>query len=236
MRPASVSTRNILPGCRRPFSTTRAGSMSSTPNSLASTTRPSRRDDVLRGAQPVAIERRADELAVGEAERRRAVPRLDEAAVVLVEAPSSRRHVGCRAPTLRGRASSSRAAASDRSRARKSTTLSSDAESEPPGRMIGLKSSMVLVEERRSASSASRADIQCWLPRSVLISPLCAMQPVRMRALPRGERVGREARVHHARAALTVRSVGEIGIERARPARRASGPCRRRSATSSDAM
>ncbi len=57
---------------------------------------------------------------------------------------------------------------------RKSTTLSSDAESEPPGRMMGLKSSMA-APKTSLLSSASRADIQARLPDSVLISPLCEM-------------------------------------------------------------
>src|SRR5512142_2169101 len=54
---------------------------------------------------------------------------------------------------------------------RKSTTLSSDAESEPPGRMMGLKSSMAS-PNTSDLSMASRADIQARLPDSVLISPL----------------------------------------------------------------
>ncbi len=41
IRPAAVSTRNTLPGCNLPLRTIRDGSMSSTPTSLASTTRPS---------------------------------------------------------------------------------------------------------------------------------------------------------------------------------------------------
>jgi hypothetical protein len=39
--PAAVSTRNIRPGWSRPFATTSAAGMSSTPTSLASTTRSS---------------------------------------------------------------------------------------------------------------------------------------------------------------------------------------------------
>jgi hypothetical protein len=41
MRPASVSTRNMVPGSSRPFATTVAGSRSRTPDSEARTTRPS---------------------------------------------------------------------------------------------------------------------------------------------------------------------------------------------------
>ena len=41
IRPLAVSARKIRPGCSLPFLITVAGSMSSTPTSLASTTRPS---------------------------------------------------------------------------------------------------------------------------------------------------------------------------------------------------
>ena len=41
IRPAMVSTRNIFPGCRRPLRTILDGSMSATPISDASTTKPS---------------------------------------------------------------------------------------------------------------------------------------------------------------------------------------------------
>src|SRR3954463_13007386 len=58
---------------------------------------------------------------------------------------------------------------------RKSTTLSSDAESEPPGRMIGLKSSMAS-PNTSDLSIDSRASIHARLPDSVLISPLCEMR------------------------------------------------------------
>ncbi len=44
------------------------------------------------------------------------------------------------------------------------------------------------------------------LPRSVLISPLCAMQPVGVRAVPGRERVGAEALVHERQRRLVVGS------------------------------
>src|SRR5262245_37821051 len=54
---------------------------------------------------------------------------------------------------------------------RKSTTLSSDAESEPLGRLMGLKSP-IASPSTELLSSASRALIQLLLPERVLISPL----------------------------------------------------------------
>src|SRR5437868_2363773 len=58
---------------------------------------------------------------------------------------------------------------------RKSTTLSSDAEFDPPGRMIGLKSS-IAAPNTSLLSIDSRASIHARLPDSVLISPLCEIK------------------------------------------------------------
>jgi len=53
MRPAAVSARKTRPGCSRPFLITVAGSMSSTPTSLASTTRPSLVTQYRPGRRPL---------------------------------------------------------------------------------------------------------------------------------------------------------------------------------------
>jgi hypothetical protein len=53
MRCSSTSTRNIRPGLSRPFLTTVAGSMSSTPASEASTTRPSSVTQYRDGRRPL---------------------------------------------------------------------------------------------------------------------------------------------------------------------------------------
>ena len=53
MRPAAVSARKMRPGWRRPFLITVAGSMSSTPTSLASTTRPSLVTQYRPGRRPL---------------------------------------------------------------------------------------------------------------------------------------------------------------------------------------
>ena len=57
---------------------------------------------------------------------------------------------------------------------RNSSTLSKVAVSLPPSRMTGRIFCEVVAEQRPTGSSASRARIQLMLPRSVLISPLCA--------------------------------------------------------------
>ena len=58
-------------------------------------------DLVARGAQPVAVERRRSDDAVGERERGGAVPWLGEAGVIFVERPQNRVHMGHILPRLR---------------------------------------------------------------------------------------------------------------------------------------
>ena len=57
-------------------------------------------DEVARGPEAVAVERRADLAAVGEDHRRRAVPRLHHRRVVLVEGAPARVHLGVLLPRL----------------------------------------------------------------------------------------------------------------------------------------
>ncbi len=71
------------------------------PTSDAMTTRPSSVTHSARRAQTVAVEHGADDGAVGEAHRRRSVPRLHERGVVLVERPTRRIHALVPLPRLR---------------------------------------------------------------------------------------------------------------------------------------
>ena len=124
------------------------------------------------GPKAVPVERRADHAAVRERERRGPVPRLDQAAVVGVEALER---------TVSGRpggappASSSSARAGvtgPRARAARGRCRRSPSPSRPAGRP-GAPSP----GRRRTAPTAScdsRAPIQFALPRIVLNSPLCA--------------------------------------------------------------
>ena len=174
MRPCAVSTRKILPGCSRSLSTMFSGGMSSTPTSDAMIDEVVVGHVVARRPQAVAVEHRADHRAVGEGDRRRTVPRLHQRRVVLVErlpvgidrrvaAPGLRDHhqdgVRQRAPghdeELEHVVEGGRVAAA----------LADDRED----------LAQVLAELRR-LSRPSRARIQLMLPRSVLISPLCAMK------------------------------------------------------------
>ena len=52
MRPSSISTKNIFPGCSRPFLIMDSGLKSKTPTSLANTTNPSSVTQNLEGLKP----------------------------------------------------------------------------------------------------------------------------------------------------------------------------------------
>ena len=95
---------------------------------------------------------------------------------------------------------------------RNSTALSSEAESLPPGHDHRK-------ELRRSCRRYSglsnidwRACIQLTLPRTVLISPLCADVAVRVRQLPARKGIRREALVHQAQRARHQR-IGQLEVE-----------------------
>ena len=85
IRPSARSTRNSLPGCRRPLRRMLPGGSSSTPDSEREHDPAVARLHPASGTQAVAVERRADHAAVGEGDRRRAVPRLHHARVERVE-------------------------------------------------------------------------------------------------------------------------------------------------------
>ena len=80
--------------------TTLAGGTSSTPTSLARTTRPVVGHPVAGRAQAVAVEDGADDRPVGEGHGGRAVPRLHERGVVAVEGPPGRVHRAVVLPRL----------------------------------------------------------------------------------------------------------------------------------------
>ena len=114
MRPFSMSISSILPGCRRHFwmmllfrHRQHAGFRRHDDAIVVG-------DEIARRTQAVAVERRADLLAVGEGDGGRTVPRLHQSGMIFVErlalaAPSA----GCR-PRLPGSASSRHAPANSR--------------------------------------------------------------------------------------------------------------------------
>ena len=131
-------------------------------------------------------------------ERGRAVPRLDEARVVLVERPLLLGHVRCVGPRfgdehhhdVRQRATAGDEEVDDVVERRRVGAAGADDRLE----VFDVLAEELALEERFARAhpvlvAAERVDLA-----------VVRDEPVRVRALPRGERVGREARVHHARA------------------------------------
>ena len=160
-------------------------------------------DPVARGAQPVAVEHGADLGAVGEHHARRAVPRLHQRGVELVERPG-RVHLAARTVVLArvvfSHASGiiiSTACGSDRPpRWSSSRTSSNEAESDAPGRAdrvepVEVAGDQVGVEQRLAG------------PHPVAVAhdgvdlAVVGDEPERVGQRPARERVGREPRVDH---------------------------------------
>ncbi len=80
-----MSTRNMRPGSRRPLCSDVPGLDVQHPGLGSHDDETVLGHRVARGPQPVAVQHRADAAPVGERDRGRAVPRLHEAGVVLVE-------------------------------------------------------------------------------------------------------------------------------------------------------
>ncbi len=168
-----MSTRNIRPGCNRPRSTTFSGGIGSTPASEASTTvssvvshhRPGR--SPLRSSTAPSTVPSVNVTQAGPSHGsisdawNSANPRICGSMVALFSHASGIIIITACGSVRPPRCSSS-------------STSSNDAESEAPGVQIGkaLARSPGISSE---ASSDSRARIRFRLPRTVLISPLCAM-------------------------------------------------------------
>ena len=213
MRPCTVSTRKMRPGCSRSLSRMFSGGMSSTPTSDAMIDEVVLRHVVARRPQAVAIEHRADDRAVGEGDRRRAVPRLHQRRVVLVE----RLQLGPHALVARPRLGNHH---QDGVRQR------------PPGHHQELEH---VVERRRVAAALAddRQDLLQIVAEQVRAEqPLARAHPVdvaaqrvdlavvrdvavRVRQRPRRERVGAEALVDERQRRLDVgiEQIGERALD-----------------------
>ncbi len=167
--------------------------------------------------------------AVGKGDGGRAVPGLHQRRVVFVERPLLRLHVWIRRPRLRESAWPWHAAANGRT-----CTSSSSALSRRRGiaaaRLDDGKKLLDIVAEQRRSSTDWRACIQLTLPRTVLISPLCATIAVGMRQRPGGKRIGGKALVHQAQRAHHVR-IASVPYKTRRSAERAAVLYRRWCAT-----
>ncbi len=211
MRPCSVSTRNILPGCRRPRWTMVSGSSSSTPDSRGEHDEAVVGHGVAARAQAVAVEDRADERAVGEADVGGAVPRLHERRVELVERLARRVHRGVVLPRLGDHHQ-------DRVRQRAAAEVE-QLEHLVEARRVGRLGRA----DREDPLEVARDDVgrQQALagahPVAVALDgvdlAVVRDEAVRVRERPRRERVGREARVHEGELAGEAR-VGQVREER----------------------
>ena len=172
IRPCAVSTRNIRPGSRRPLETTSSTGTSRTPDSEARMTRPSRvchqrpgRSPLRSSTAPTTVpsvnvtHAGPSHASISDALNCRNARRLGSIDGTFSHASGTISITAC--GTLRP------------PRWRSSRTSSSDAESEASGVQIG--NARLRSPGMRSVSSrASRARMRLRLPRTVLISPLCA--------------------------------------------------------------
>ena len=214
----------MRPGCSRPFATTWSGGTSSTPVSTG------QHDAVVGGlppagrAQAVAVEHRADQRAVGERDAGRAVPRLHQARVELVERPALRVHRGVVLPRLRDHHQHRvrQAAAAEVQQLqhlveRRRVRAVRVADREQPGEVAGDE---IAVQQRLTGAHtvAVAADgVDLTVVRD---------EPERVRERPRGERVRGETAVHQRdRACRAARRAGRGRTPAA--ARSSAFPCRR---------
>ena len=189
-----------------------------------------RGNQVAAGAQAVAVEDGADLRAVRADDQRRAVPRLHERRVVLVEGALGRDPSGCGPPRPPGSASSSRAAAMRPVASSSSSALSKLAVSLWP--LVAMIGSSFLTSSPRSVDCEHRlarghpVDVAAQRVDLAVVDHVA----VRVRQLPGAQRVGAEARVHQREGRRpSIRGSGRG--RRARSGRRSAGPCRRWCAT-----
>ena len=128
-----------------------------------------------RRAQPVAIDQRADAPAVGEHDRGRAVPRREEARPSAGGAwrRADAARGGARAP--RGSRPASAGVSSQPVAVRSSSASSSESESEPSGGQQRTGGEKRRARSPEPAASPARPRTCSRLPRTVLISPLWAI-------------------------------------------------------------
>ena len=177
-----------------PSARTCSGGTSITPVSDARITRSSVGDRPARRAQAVAIERRADELAVGEHDRRRAVPRLDERRRVAIEALAVVVHRRVPLPRLgdhhhhrvRQRAAAERQQLDHVVELRR-VALAGHDDREQPLEPAGELRALQLAAPRLHPVAVAAQRVDLAVVRDVA---------ERLREVPRRERVGREPRVH----------------------------------------
>ena len=179
------------------------------------------RDDAVVGLlpaqrpQPVAVERRADAVPVGEDQPGRAVPRLGQAGVVAEVLADVGRKLAGRPPTPRGRASRRRGAGrARRAGAARGSRRASPSPSRTGRGPVAAPSSGPRPAGLGAEHAAGEHAVLVALERVDLA--VVAEQPERLGALPRRQRVRREAAVEHD-VRRDERRVGEVGVEEGQP-------------------
>ena len=159
-------------------------------------------DVVAARAKPVAVQHRADAGAVGEHDGRRAVPRLHQAGVVLVERTLVGCHVGAVLPRLRDHHHDRRGERAPRHE----QELEHVVEVARVGavRLHHREELREIVAEELGAHHALARVHPVAVAEQGVDLAVVAHEAVRLRAVPGGEGVGAEARVHHREVGLVV--------------------------------
>ena len=162
------------PAAAGPWPRRCAGSMSSTPDSLASTTSPSAVCHQRPGRRPLRSSTAPMTVPSVNADAGRPVPRLHQRRVELVERARGRVHRRRRSPTPRDHHQHRVRQAAPAQVQQLEHLVEGGRVADASGVQIG-NSRRRSPGIRSDSSSASRVRIQLRLPRIVLISPLCAM-------------------------------------------------------------
>ena len=166
-------------------------------------------DEIARRPQTVAVERRADLPAVGESHRRRTVPRLHQTGVIFVEGATLRIHRRIAGPGFR-----------DKHHRRVGEAVAAHRqkfESVVEAGGVGLAFIRNRPELRDVAAEQRRRDGRLPRRHPVDVAPqridlaVVRDHPIRVRELPRRERVGREALVHERQGRRQTR-IGKIPV------------------------
>ncbi len=165
---------------------------------------------VARGTQPVAVEHRADAAAVGERDRRRPVPRLHQARMVLVERALARAHHLVVLPRLRDHHHHGVRQRAPGAHQQLQTIVEHGRVT--AGRFDDRQQLMhVVAEQRRGELSLPRGHPVDIAAQRVDLA-VVAQEAVRMRAVPARKGVGRKPLMDHRERGLDLR-IAEVGIE-----------------------
>ena len=223
MRPCSRSTSSILPGCSRHLVTICSSGNRQDAHLRRHHDAVVLGDEIARGPQAVAVERRADLAAVGEGDRGRAVPRLHQRGVIFVEGAALFAHQRIAGPGFRDH--------HHHGVRQRVAALHQEFERVVEAGGVGLalvgdrpELGDVLAEELGGHRGLARRHPVDVAAQRVDLAVM-RDHPVGMRQRPGREGVGREALMHQRQRALEVRLV-QVGVDTCRAGRPGTCPCR----------